>query len=75
MHALPLSHKALSVPMGPIISSKRIPTSLSYAYTGNRRNAYSYDLNGNVTSDAVVSQFVCLKWTIEKVINNRHPAR
>lgn len=24
MHALPLSHRALSVPMGPIISSKRI---------------------------------------------------
>ncbi len=23
----------------------------------------------------VASQFVCLKWTIEKVINNRHPAR
>ena len=30
-------------------------TSLSYAYTGNRRNAYSYDLNGNVTSDATNS--------------------
>ena len=30
-------------------------TSLSYAYTGNRRNAYSYDLNGNVTSDVTNS--------------------
>ena len=33
-------------------SSSPVATSLSYAYTGNRRNAYSYDLNGNVTSDA-----------------------
>ena len=32
--------------------SSPVATSLSYAYTGNRRNAYSYDLNGNVTSDA-----------------------
>ena len=30
-------------------------TCLSYAYTGNRRNAYSYDVNGNVTSDATNS--------------------
>ena len=27
-------------------------TSLAYSYTGNRRNNYSYDVNGNVTSDA-----------------------
>ncbi|MBR1577506.1 MAG: hypothetical protein IJ653_02860 [Bacteroidales bacterium] len=36
-------------------SSSPVATSLSYAYTGNRRNAYSYDLNGNVTSDATNS--------------------
>ncbi len=30
-------------------------TSLSYGYTGNRRNGYSYDANGNVTSDATNS--------------------
>ena len=33
-------------------SSSPVATSLSYAYTGNRRNGYSYDVNGNVTSDA-----------------------
>ena len=27
-------------------------TSLAYSYTGNRRNNYSCDVNGNVTSDA-----------------------
>ena len=30
-------------------------TSLAYSYTGNRRNNYSYDVNGNVTSDATNS--------------------
>ena len=30
-------------------------TCLSYAYTGNRRNGYSYDVNGNVTSDVTNS--------------------
>lgn len=33
-------------------SSLPVATSLSYACTGNRRNGYSYDVNGNVTSDA-----------------------
>ncbi|MBR4585338.1 MAG: RHS repeat protein [Bacteroidales bacterium] len=27
-------------------------SSLTFTYTGNRRNGYSYDVNGNVTSDA-----------------------
>ena len=30
-------------------------TSLSYTYSGNRRSSYSYDDNGNVTSDATNS--------------------
>jgi len=30
-------------------------TSLAYSYTGNRRNNYSYDVNGNVTSDVTNS--------------------
>ncbi len=30
-------------------------TTLSYSYSGNRRSTFSYDVNGNVTSDATNS--------------------
>ena len=33
-------------------SSSPVATSLTYGYVGNRRSSYSYDDNGNVTSDA-----------------------